>query len=346
MDTILALPMKHIYIDVVGYTSNRSVEAQVNIIAKLNELVRLTTKDMGIENDKILYIPTGDGMCISLINIEIPYDIHVLYALKLLDKINSFNQGEAEEEEKFKIRIGINANCDNLILDINGTKNIAGAGINIASRVMSYADENQILLGKQVHEVLSCRKQYMNKLFEYKVVLKHGIATSIYQYRDNDSSVVNNNTPKAFQRAAPKKFDMLIACYICYGMIFREDLVRYKKNHDEYVCTFVLYGMARDEMSKMRSKEHEEPFTILDFEKYDNFKSLVDNFIAMPFSLQMVVSDLIIKYYNFYEYQQYFEDTHRYVIVKNNAIEKINQEYPELYARILDSVKQVWSDEV
>lgn len=55
--------------------------------------------------------------------------------------------------------MGINTNADNLVTDINGARNLAGAGINIAQRVMDSADGNQILVSHSVYDTLRDREK-------------------------------------------------------------------------------------------------------------------------------------------------------------------------------------------
>ena len=52
---------KYIFIDVVGFSRGRSIEAQTDIVAAMNELVRASLKDGGVSSDATVLIPTGDG---------------------------------------------------------------------------------------------------------------------------------------------------------------------------------------------------------------------------------------------------------------------------------------------
>src|SRR5438876_10940737 len=103
-----------------------------------------------------LFIPTGDGLCIALINTEgrYRYDIHMLVALNILESLEDYNRSQPDEMRRFHVRIGINSNEDNLINDINARPNLAGAGISLASRIMDKADGSQILVGESVFERL------------------------------------------------------------------------------------------------------------------------------------------------------------------------------------------------
>ncbi len=131
------IPAKYVFLDVVGFTHGRSVEAQSDIVHVLNDIVQASIDENEGAKDKLILLPTGDGMCIAMLNVESPYDIHLLIALDIVRKVHEHNELIKNEMRKFQVRIGLNANTDNLVTDINGNRNIAGAGISMASRVMN-----------------------------------------------------------------------------------------------------------------------------------------------------------------------------------------------------------------
>jgi hypothetical protein len=59
--------VKYVYVDVVGFTAGRSVEAQSYIVEKMNAIVREATQGSGAAEDQTIFIPTGDGIAIALI---------------------------------------------------------------------------------------------------------------------------------------------------------------------------------------------------------------------------------------------------------------------------------------
>jgi len=164
---------KYIFLDIVKY-STRSVEGQTAVIKALNEIVEQVANEYKIDADHAIYIPTGDGMCIGLINVINPYDIHLHISLDILNLIEKHNKKELNPTYKFNVRIGINENDDNLVTDINGKRNFAGNGINIAQRIMSCGDANMIIVSSSVKDRLSARDAYLNKFKGYKVTIKHG----------------------------------------------------------------------------------------------------------------------------------------------------------------------------
>lgn len=142
--TVQTAEAKHIFVDIVGYTHSRSVEAQSDLISTLNRIVNEALRQQQVPHESVIFIPTGDGMCISLINLFSPYDIHLKLGLSILELLESHNKDEKDEMRQFQLRIGINENIDNLIIDINGNKNISGSGINFAARIEGLGDKQQI----------------------------------------------------------------------------------------------------------------------------------------------------------------------------------------------------------
>src|SRR5215210_4827268 len=82
------IPAKHVFLDVVGFTRNRSVEAQTEIVGYLNSFVANCLEQYHIPEDKRILLPTGDGLCIAIMNIEDPYDIHIQLALSILKTLH------------------------------------------------------------------------------------------------------------------------------------------------------------------------------------------------------------------------------------------------------------------
>lgn len=97
------------------------------------------------------------------------------------------------------MRIGINAGIDNLVIDINDQRNIAGAGISMASRIMGVADGNQILVGQTVFETLRYRDKYMSAFKPFRARIKHNMHIQVYQFISEGFAGLNTNTPSTFQ---------------------------------------------------------------------------------------------------------------------------------------------------
>lgn len=187
---------KYVFLDIVSYSHNRTVEAQSEIIDVFNKIVKDALHQCKItEKDRIL-IPTGDGVCIALLNINEPYDVHLELALKILELLHKYNLSEKDEMRQFKIRVGINENTDNLIVDINGNKNVAGAGITDAQRIMDQGESNTILVSPTVYNHLYQREKYSNKFKSYTVIVKHHKKMEVYQYLDPELEFLNSTEVK------------------------------------------------------------------------------------------------------------------------------------------------------
>ena len=162
-------------IDVVGY-SKLLVNEQIELLDKLNRLVRSTASFQAAEsNNKLIRVPTGDGM--ALIFFRSPEEparcaIEISEALKTHPDI--------------QLRMGVHSGPINQVTDVNDRVNVAGAGINVAQRVMDCADAGHILLTKHVADDLAQYRHwqpYLHDLGEYEV--KHGLRLHLVNlYKD------------------------------------------------------------------------------------------------------------------------------------------------------------------
>jgi class 3 adenylate cyclase len=125
-----------------------------------------------------------------------PFDIHMEVALNILELLHKHNQSEKDDMRQFQVRVGVNENTDNLIVDINGNKNIAGAGITEAQRIMDQGEGNTIFVGQNVYSHLYQREKYADKFKPYMVMMKHKKKVEIYQYVDRDSEAINSSEIK------------------------------------------------------------------------------------------------------------------------------------------------------
>src|SRR6201993_1084894 len=158
-----------LFIDIVGY-SKLLINKQSEQIQTLKEIVRGTEQFRLAEAEgKLLRLPTGDGGALVFRNSP---EAPVLCAMEISKELKS--------QPELKVRMGINSGPVNEITDLNEQANIAGAGINIAQRVMDCGDSGHILLSKHVADDLGQYarwKPYLHDLGECEV--KHGIRLGI-----------------------------------------------------------------------------------------------------------------------------------------------------------------------
>lgn len=200
---------KYVFLDVVSFSS-RTVEAQAIVVQSLNQIVTASLTALSVSKsneEEVLCIPTGDGMCIVLVRkdpvSEGTLDIHVRLALEILRLLSEHNQKINEPDEAFKLRIGINENIDILVQDINDRRNIAGAGINDAARIMDLGGGNQILVGQNVYERLRGWRAYQGSFKPFNVTVKHDQKMIVYQFAPphmKTSPLLDTSQPHSISR--------------------------------------------------------------------------------------------------------------------------------------------------
>src|SRR6266487_2783414 len=143
--THLELEIGHVlFMDVVGY-SKLLINEQREIQQQLTQIVRSTEHFRAAEAaGKLIRLPVGDGMALVFFNSP---EAPVQCAIEISKKLKQYPQ--------LKLRMGIHSGPVNEVRDVNGRANVAGAGINIAQRVMDCGDAGHILLSKRVAEDLT-----------------------------------------------------------------------------------------------------------------------------------------------------------------------------------------------
>src|SRR6266480_5552336 len=130
-----------LFIDIVGY-SKLLINEQTNQMQTLREIIRDTEQFKKAEaSGQLLRLPTGDGGALVFRNNP---EAPVRCALEISKALKNYPE--------LKVRMGIHSGPVNAITDLNEQENIAGAGINIAQRVMDCGDAGHILLSKHVAE--------------------------------------------------------------------------------------------------------------------------------------------------------------------------------------------------
>jgi class 3 adenylate cyclase len=145
-----------LFIDIVDY-SQKAVAEQIALKDRLNTLLSEALRGVAL-NDRII-LDTGDGAAISFIGD--PEDA-LFVATALRDAI------QAHPDKPLSTRMGINLGPVRLVKDINGRPNVIGDGINVAQRVMTFADPGQVLVSRSYYEVVSRLSEETSKLFSYE----------------------------------------------------------------------------------------------------------------------------------------------------------------------------------
>src|SRR6266513_1394406 len=184
----IQLEIAHVlFIDIVGY-SKLSVNQQHAAVEELNQVVRASEQFQNAEAAaRLIKIPTGDGM--ALVFFKSPEE-PVKCALEISRAL--------KEHPQLHLRMGIHSGPVSGMIDVNEQANLAGAGLNIAQRVMGCADAGHILLSRHVTEDLEEYEQWRPLLHDLGTCeVKHGMRLSLVSlYADG---VGNPQLPKKFQ---------------------------------------------------------------------------------------------------------------------------------------------------
>lgn len=262
MPEVATTQAKYIYFDIVDFSRDRSVEAQTDIINAINRITADTVTEFGIPIDSIIYIPTGDGICIALLDVHVPYDIHVKLALRLLENIEFYNGGISSDVRKINVRIGVNENVDNIVTDINGRRNVTGAGIIVAQRVMDVGDGGNILVGRTVYDRLHQREYYEDKFKLRRTSIKHGEVIEIYQYMQEGSVGLNTGIPSSLVPPAPldipkPQLDETTAYYIALLIKHAEFVETQAGSYRNHFVFLTIMGLARARVVQNKSTTYQ-----------------------------------------------------------------------------------------
>src|SRR5438552_10813137 len=185
-----------LFIDIVGY-SKGLINEQSESLQKLKEIARGTEQFRIAEAEgKLLRLPTGDGGALVFRNNP---EAPVLCAMEIAQALKSYPQ--------LRVRMGIHSGPVNEVTDLNEQANIAGAGINIAQRVMDCGDAGHILLSRHVADDLENYPRWqpcLHDLWEFEV--KHGARIGIVNLYDDQ--IGNPQLPKKFQVLAKHRARM------------------------------------------------------------------------------------------------------------------------------------------
>src|SRR5437660_3218234 len=189
--SVSELELGHVlFMDIVGY-SKLLVDEQSDLTRQLNQIVRNTDQVHSAEaKEKLIRLPTGDGM--ALVFFASP-EAPVQCALEISRAL--------KEKPAVKVRMGIHSGPVNAVSDVNERENVAGAGINIAQRVMDCGDAGHILLSKRVAEDLGQYARWREHLHELgQIEVKHTVRIDVVNFYNDEAG--NAEPPEKFKQAA------------------------------------------------------------------------------------------------------------------------------------------------
>jgi TolB-like protein/Tfp pilus assembly protein PilF len=200
-----------LFIDIVGY-SKLSINEQNAAVDELTQVVRATEQFQKAEAaERLIKISTGDGM--ALVFYTSP-DAPVRCAMEMSRSL--------KHHSRLCVRMGIHSGPVSGFVDVTGRANLAGAGLNLAQRVMNCGDAGHILLSKHVAEDLEEYDEWRPLLHDLGACeVKHGLEVSVVNLYGN--GVGNPALPKTFHlikvRRARHRRAVIAAVLLALGTI-------------------------------------------------------------------------------------------------------------------------------
>src|SRR6516162_11784694 len=191
-----------LFIDIVGY-SKLLISEQSTQLEALKEIVRGTEQFRLAETEgKLLRLPTGDGGALVF---RTTSEAPVLCALEIAKALKT--------HPKLRVRMGIHSGPVSEVADLNEQVNVAGAGVNIAQRVMDCGDAGHILLSKRAAEDLGQYRQWQLQLHDLgECEIKHGGRLHVVNFYTGELG--NRQVPTKFRQAVKKRRRVMIAVLI------------------------------------------------------------------------------------------------------------------------------------
>ena len=175
--------------DLVGY-SLLLITDQTRVMNGLANLVKSTEQFRRADaHGNLVRIPTGDGM--SLVFFGDP-QAPVECAMEIAAALKS--------RPDIRLRMGIHSGPVNKLTDVSDRSNVAGAGIDMAQRVMDCGDAGHILLSERVAEDLAPFPRWhphLHQLGECEV--KHGRKISLVNFYTDE--IGNPTKPEKYRRS-------------------------------------------------------------------------------------------------------------------------------------------------
>lgn len=171
-------------LDVVEY-SKLLINEQTRVMMELTRVVRDAPRFRRAEVEgKLIRMPTGDGMLLVFFDdpqAPLGCAMEIARAMKGYPEI--------------RLRMGIHSGPVNEVVDVNDRSNVAGAGVDMAQRVMDCGDAGHILLSKRVAEDLAPFPRWNPHLHDLgECEVKHGRKISLVNFYTDE--IGNPEVPK------------------------------------------------------------------------------------------------------------------------------------------------------
>jgi TolB-like protein/class 3 adenylate cyclase len=172
------LELAHVLlIDIVGY-SKLLIDDQQAAVHALNTVARDSNEvQSAAAAGKLVRLPTGDG--VALIFFTTP-EAPVRCAVEIARSLRAL-------DPSLQVRMGIHSGPVTSVQGVDEGTNVAGAGINLAQRVMDCGDAGHILVSQRVAEDIGQFREWSPHLQDIGVcAVKHGVKVHLFNLRSVD----------------------------------------------------------------------------------------------------------------------------------------------------------------
>src|SRR5207249_11827948 len=136
---------------------------------------------------RLIKIPTGDGMALVFYTSQ---EAPAQCAIEI--------SGALKAHPRLQVRMGVHSGPVSGVIDVNGHANLAGAGLNMAQRVMDCGDGGHILVSKHVAEDLEEYERWRPLLHDLGTCeVKHGVRIGVSNLHSDEAG--NPELPKKFR---------------------------------------------------------------------------------------------------------------------------------------------------
>ncbi len=177
-----------LFIDIVSY-SKLPIEEQRRVVEELSQIVRQTEQFCAaVGTEQLISLPAGDGMALVFLT---TVEAAMRCALQIAGKLKTHSE--------LPVRMGIHSGPVSGVVDVNERSNVAGAGINIAQRVMECGNAGHILLSERVADDLEQYRHWRPHLHGLgDCEVKHGKKLSIVNFYNDE--IGNPEVPERFRQ--------------------------------------------------------------------------------------------------------------------------------------------------
>ncbi len=177
-----------LFVDIVGY-SKLLINEQSARLELLKRVVRETAQAQTAgEEGSMLRLPTGHGMALV-------FRHNLEQAVECALEISAALRTHPE----LPLRMGIHSGPINPVLDVNERANAAGAGIDLAQRVMDCGDAGHILLSKRAADDLAPYPRWNPHLHDLgEIEVKHGARVHLVNFFTTEAG--NPVTPSSIRK--------------------------------------------------------------------------------------------------------------------------------------------------